>query len=436
MAQWRNWSGSVIATPASFERPRTSAALQALVAGARRVRVVGAGHSFMPLCETDGLLLNLEVMDGELEVSSDRKTAWTPAGWPISKLTRELWKHGLSLSNQGDIDKQAIAGAIGTGTHGTGRALGSISSFAMGFRLVVADGSVVECDPEHEAEIFQAARVGLGMLGVMERVKLAVVPAFRLRETLRRAPLAEILEQWDELAASHRHVEFFVFPYADHALLKILDVVDAGDDPTPVDPSRAVFQAACDLATIAPGWAPTLQRLLTRGMGSSTRAAPAWSIFPSERDIRFEEMEGELPAAAGPDALRQAIAEVRRRRLPIMFPFEFRAVAGDDIWMSPMNAGPCVSISFHQYAKMPWAEAFAAIEAVFNAHGSRPHWAKRHTLASADVLRLYPMAERWGAARRRVDPEAKFMNRHLRELFAFSLPDASTVSSSVLETAG
>ncbi len=425
MAQWLNWSGSVAATPSSIEQPRTLGELRRLVAEAREVRVVGAGHSFMPLCETEGLLLNLERMEGDLEISPDRASVWTPAGWPIYKLTRELWKHGLSLSNQGDIDKQAIAGAIATGTHGTGHALGSISSFTLGFRLVAADGAVVECDVTREPELFQAARVGLGMLGVMERVKLAVVPAFHLRETLRRAPLAEILEQWHELAANHRHVEFFVFPYADHALLKILDVVDAGEDPTPLDPSRVVFQAACDLATVAPSWAPTLQRLLTRGMGPSTRSAPAWSIFPSERDIRFEETEGEIPAVAGPDALREAIAEVRRRRLPIMFPFEFRSVAGDDIWLSPMNGGACVSISFHQYAKMPWTEAFEVVEAVFRSHGSRPHWAKRHTLTSADVLRLFPMAERWGAARRRADPAGKFMNRHLRDLFAFSLSGAS-----------
>jgi FAD/FMN-containing dehydrogenase len=101
-------------------------------------------------------------------------------------------------------------------------------------------------------------------------------------------------------------------------------------------------------------------------------------------------------------------------------------VAGDDIWLSPMNAGACVSISFHQYAKMSWTEAFDVVERVFNVHGSRPHWAKRHTLISDDVVRLYPMAERWGAARRRIDPQGKFLNRHLRELFAFSLSGVST----------
>jgi FAD-linked oxidoreductase len=421
MTQWSNWSGSVQASPASIARPRTLAELQGLVAAATEVRVTGAGHSFMPLCETAGLLLNLEDMEGDIEVAPDRASAWVPAGWPIFRLTRALWEHGLSLTNQGDIDKQAVAGALATGTHGTGRALGSLSTMALAFRLVMADGSLVECDGAHEPDLFEAARLGLGMLGVMQRVKLAVVSAFRLRETLSRAPLAQILEQWDDLAACHRHVEFFVFPYADQALLKILDVACEGDDPIPRDAGAAVFQGACDLAALAPGLAPVLQRLMTRAIGPATRAGPAWTIFPSERETRFEEMEYEIPATAGPDALREAIAEVRRRRLPIIFPMEFRCVAPDDIQLSPMNAGPCVSISFHQYAKMPWREAFGAIEAVFAAAGGRPHWAKRHTLASADVLRLYPAAPRWAAARRRADPTAKFMNTHLRELFAFSL---------------
>jgi len=421
MARWRNWSGSVVAAPAEQASPRDLAELQTLVARSNHVRVAGSGHSFMPLCETDGLLISLADLEGELEVAADRASVWTPAGWSIARLTAALWEEGLSLANQGDIDKQAIAGALATGTHGTGRTLGSLSTLALAFRLVLADGSVVECDAEHEGDLFEAQRVSLGMLGVMAAVKLAVMPAYHLKETLRRAPLEEILGEWDDLAARHRHVEFFVFPYADEALLKILDPVEAGDDALAKTGADAAFQFACDLAAAAPFLAPALQRLMTRAIGPSSRAGPAGQIFPSERAVRFEEMEYEIPAAAGPETLRRAVAEVRQRRLPIIFPFEFRAVAGDDVWLSPMNAGPCVSISFHQYAKMPWRDAFAAVEAVFAQGGGRPHWAKRHTLTSEDVMRLYPMAERWGAVRRRADPTGKFLNAHLRELFAFSL---------------
>ncbi len=421
MAQWRNWSGSVVAAPAELAAPRTMAELRALVARAGEIRVTGAGHSFMPLCATDGVLISLADLEGELEIAADRRSMWTPAGWPIARLTQALWTEGLSLANQGDIDKQAIAGALATGTHGTGRELGSLSTLALAYRLVLADGSVVECDADHERDLFEAQRVSLGMLGVMAQVRLAVMPAYRLRETIRRVPLEEALGDWDQLTARHRHVEFFVFPYADQAMLKILEPVEAGDEAVAKTAADEAFQFACDMAAAAPLLAPALQRLMTRAIGPSSRAGPACRIFPSERAVRFEEMEYEIPAAAGPDTLRRAIAEVRRRRFPIIFPFEFRAVAGDDIPLSPMNAGPCVSISFHQYAKMPWREAFAAVEAVFADAGGRPHWAKRHTLTSEDVVRLYPAAERWGAIRKRVDPARKFLNGHLRELFVFSL---------------
>jgi FAD/FMN-containing dehydrogenase len=133
--------------------------------------------------------------------------------------------------------------------------------------------------------------------------------------------------------------------------------------------------------------------------------------------LRFEEMEYEMPRACGLDTLDEVVRWIRKRRLPVAFPFEFRVVAADDIWMSPMNAGPVASISMHQYHKMPWRKLFGEAETVFRANGGRPHWAKRHTLTRADVDALYPKAERFREVRRRVDPGGKFLNAHLRELF-------------------
>jgi FAD-linked oxidoreductase len=423
MAEWRNWSGSVLARPNEQSRPKSEADVQRCVSVSRQVRVAGAGHSFMPLCDTDGTLLSLADLEGDVEVCADGTSVWAPAGMTVAALTERLWALGFSMANQGDINKQALAGAISTATHGTGRTLGSLSTQVKGLRLVLADGSAVECDAEQESELFEAARVSLGMLGVITRIRLGVVPAFRLKETNQRRPIKEVEAEWDTLADQYQHAEFWNFPYTDHVTFKTLEVVEEGDDPDEPDRSRAVFQALCDLAALAPRMAPTLQRLIVRSQGRSahSRQAPAWRIFPSERDIRFEEMEFEIPAANGWAALNEARRLVRERGYPIVFPFEFRTVAADNIWLSPMHAGPCVSISFHQYARMPWAEAFKAVEEVFAAHGGRPHWAKRHTMTAADVLRLYPMAERWGAVRKRVDPGGKFLNAHLRELFSFSL---------------
>ncbi|MDB5428492.1 MAG: FAD-linked oxidoreductase [Phenylobacterium sp.] len=419
MTAWSNWSGSVKAGPAELARPRDEASLQDLVRRAAKVRVVGAGHSFMPLCATEGLLLSLEDLQGGLEVAADRKTVTAPAGWSLKRLTEALWREGLSLPNQGDVNPQALAGALATGTHGTGRDLGSLSTFAHAFRLVMADGSVVICSRSERPDLFEAQRLSLGLFGVATRIVIDVLPAYRLEERIERRSLAWVLENFADVAGRCRHAEFFVFPYSDDVILKTLDPTDEPDTAERSGGSGdAVFRFCCELGRAAPPLIGPLHRLIMRGSGATRRIGPAYEIFPSERTVRFEEMEYELPRAAGLPALQEAIAWIRKARLPVTFPFEFRWAAGDDIWISPFNKGPGASISMHQYAPMAWRELFAEGERIFRAAGGRPHWAKRHTLRRDDVDALYPMAERFRVVRRDADPAGKFLNPHLAELFS------------------
>jgi FAD-linked oxidoreductase len=418
MREWSNWSGSVRARPEAIARPKTEAELAALVVGAGKMRVAGAGHSFMPLCETDGVLVSLAELDGDIELSADGARAWAPAGWSLAKLTEALWARGLSLINQGDVNPQALAGAIGTGTHGTGEKLGSLSTAARAFRLVLADGRFVTCSASENADLFEAQRLGLGMLGVATRVEIDVMAACHLEETLAAMPLAAIAEQWDDLAAANRHVEFFVFPHGGQALLKRLNPAPPeGELTQTTDVDESDFRLFCDLSAAMPWLTRFVQPRLVGKRLDHRRVGPAYKIFPSDRTVRFEEMEYEIPRAAGFAALKEAMAHIQKKRLPVVFPFEFRVVAADDIWLSPMHAGPCASISMHQYAKMPWAGAFGAIEPIFRAHGGRPHWAKRHTLTRADVDALYPYAPRFRAVRAAHDPSGKFLNQHLTALF-------------------
>ena len=419
MVSWSNWSGSVKTAPQTILKPRSEAELAAAVAAARTVRVTGAGHSFMPLCATDGLLVSLEDMPGTLTVSPDRKTITAPAGWSLKRLTAALWDEGLSLANQGDVNPQSLAGSTSTGTHGTGRGLGSLATFVRGFRLMRADGSIVRVDAKTEPDLFEAQRLSLGLFGISLEIEIEVLPAYHLVERIEKRPLADLAEHYSELADQHRHVEFWVFPHADQAIFKTLDVTDPCDPPaSTTDIEETAFRWICNICTALPALTPSLQRLIMRQSLNTTRSGPAHLIFPSDRTVRFEEMEYEVPEAAGMTALQEAIAWIRRHRQPVAFPFEYRLVAGDDIWMSPMNAGPCTSISIHQYHKMRWEKPFADAEAIFRAHGGRPHWAKRHNLGRADVDRLYPQAERFRAVRRLHDPAGKFLNPHLSELFA------------------
>ena len=424
MAEWRNWSGSVVAQPAECVRPKTVEALAAVVAGARKVRVVGAGHSFMPLCETEGVLVSLSDCEVALEIAPDRKTVWAPAGWGLDRITAALWAEGLSLINQGDINPQSLAGATATGTHGTGAELGSLSTQVCGVRLMLADGSVVECGPDQRPDLYEAQRLSLGLFGVAVAIRIHVLPAYHLEERVERRPLAEMEARLDELAGATRHMEFFVFPYSDQVIFKTLHPAEPeGPFQGGNDIDETVFRLVCDLGAAAQPMIPTLQKLMMRMSAKPTRrVGPAYQIFPSDRTIRFEEMEYELPRANGVATLKEAMAYIRRKKMPIAFPFEFRLTAGDDIWMSPFNRGPGASISFHQYAKMPWRQAFGEIEAVFRAGEGRPHWAKRHTLTTEDVHRLYPRTPDFLAVRAAVDPEQKFTNGHLANLFGLTIP--------------
>jgi FAD-linked oxidoreductase len=416
-ASWVNWSGSVRAQPAQMLAPRTESELSAIVAAARKVRVTGAGHSFMPLCETDGVLLSLADMEGTLSVNAARTRAVAPAGWSLARLTAALWAEGASLINQGDVDPQALAGALATGTHGTGAALGSLSTAARAYRLVLADGSVVRCSADERPELYQAQRLSLGLLGVATEVEIDILPAYHLEERIESHPLDAVAERWSALAAANRHVEFFVFPYSDMALLKILNPAPAEGEMAPEEDEDAAFRAICDACADDPSLIAAVQpKLVPEGI-AKRRVGPAHRIFPSERTVPFEEMEYEVPRAAGWTALREAIAHIRRRGLPVTFPFEFRLCAADDIWLSPFHAGDCASVSMHQYAKMPFAEVFAELEPIFRAHGGRPHWAKRHTLTARDVEALYPEAGRFSATVRAHDPAGKFANAHLSTLF-------------------
>jgi FAD/FMN-containing dehydrogenase len=253
---------------------------------------------------------------------------------------------------------------------------------------------------------------------VATRIEIDVLPAYHLEEKVESHHIDAVAERWDEMVARNRHAEFFVFPYGDQALVKTLNPAPSeGPLKQMNDIDDRAFRVTCDLCAALPFLTPSLQKLIVGPNVRQRRVGPAYQIFPSDRTVKFEEMEYEMPREAGWAALREAIAWIKKRNLPITFPFEFRTIAQDDIWLSPMHAGPTLSISVHQYAKMRWQEFFTGVEPIFRAHGGRPHWAKRHTLTAADVDALYPNAGRFKAVREAHDPGAKFANAHLAALF-------------------
>jgi FAD/FMN-containing dehydrogenase len=385
---WRNWSGSVACRPALFTAPTSESEVADLVRAAARagqpVRVAATGHSFVPLCASSGLLLTLTGLHGVVSVDRDAGLATTWAGSTIQQLGPLLRARGVAMANMGDIDRQGLAGAVSTGTHGTGRGLGNISTQVDGLRLVTAEGDVVDCDARREPELFHCARVALGALGVLTQIRLRVLPAYRLHERKWEAPFEECMAGLDRHIAAIRHFEFFWRPRTDRCDMKALQ------------PTEAVPASVAGRENERIGWSD--------------------EIFPSERNVKFNETEFAVPEAAGPDCLREIRDLMRKRHPDVAWPLEYRTLAADEIPLSPAYRRATVTISVHQAAELPYAGFFADVEAVFRNHGGRPHWGKHHTHQAAQLRALYPEWERFHALRHRMDPRGRFLNDYLKRL--------------------
>ncbi|HUA75285.1 MAG TPA: D-arabinono-1,4-lactone oxidase [Solirubrobacteraceae bacterium] len=421
-ARWRNWAGDERCAPAAFERPRSleelSAALERADARDLRVRAVGSGHSFSDVACSDDMLISLDSLAGVLDVDAAGGLVRVQAGITIKALSRRLDQHGLALENLGDIDVQSIAGAISTATHGTGARLANIPSQVAELKLVLADGSELVCSPERDPEVFRAARVGLGALGVVAEVTLRCVPAFTLHGLDAPAPLQRTLERFEELALGNDHFEFFVFPYAETALTRTNNRTDQPPRPrgrlaayaNDVLLTNHAFGLFCRLGRRVPGAIPQINRLVTRLAGTSERVDRSASIFASPRLVRFTEMEYALPRERTPEAVARVMELVASRGLAVPFPIEVRTVAADDAFLSTAGGRDSGFVAVHMFQGMEWRPYFEAVEAIMGELDGRPHWGKRHFQTAATLRPRYPDWDRFQAVRARLDPRGRFGN--------------------------
>ncbi len=403
--EWSNWSGSVRFTPAEKTAPATLAEVRAAVkraaAAGRSVRAIGSGHSFVPLCETNGLQLVTSRLRGIESVDAKKREAWILGGSKLYQIGEPLRKAGLSLSTMPDIDRQALAGSLATGTHGTGLGIGSLSSYVSGLRLVLASGELLECSPDESPDVFRAAQVSLGALGVITHVRLKLEPAFRLRERIWTTGFEACMGQLDSHIASNRHFEFFWFP-----------------DPaafvrTPTSPPRDV----CSMKTLNPtSDAHDFERWDDPDKTRGERVGPSHAIFATPRDVAFNEIEFAVPAEQGPDCVRELRQLMLTKHKDALWPLEYRTVKPDDAFLSPEHGRATVTISAHQPAERPYRPYFDDVESVFRNHSGRPHWGKLHQSNAAQLAKLYPKFEAFLRVRARLDPRGVFLNPFLRRV--------------------
>jgi FAD-linked oxidoreductase len=421
---WKNWAGNQRCLPELIERPTSEQGLvrivkQAAEAG-QHVKVAGSGHSFTGVALTDGRLVLLDNYNRVLSIDREKLSATVQAGISIARLSEELDRNGLALENLGDINYQSISGAISTATHGTGRAFGGIATQVTGLRLITGDGSIIECSTEKEPEVFSAARVGLGALGITSTVTLRCVKAFNLRVLEMPERVAQVLERLDENIRDNDHFEFFWVPNTGWALTKRNERTDAplatrgrwNEFRDDILVSNIAFGALCRIGRLLPSLVPRVARTLPN-TGRTEYVDKSYRVFSSPRLVRFYEMEYSVPLAAGIEAFNRVRRFLKQSGLIPIFPVEVRFTAGDDIPLSTASGRDSCYIAVHVFEGMQYQQYFEAVEDIMNDYGGRPHLGKLHFQTAETLAPRYPQWEAFQEVRARVDPEGRFSNPYL-----------------------
>ncbi|MCX7568183.1 FAD-binding protein [Sulfitobacter sp. F26169L] len=425
--QWSNWSGSVTARPAQILRPECENELRKGVAASQgKLRMCGAGHSFTALAATDGTLISLDNMQGEV-LDQRRDTsgavARLQAGASLNSLSKALLAQGLAFKNLGDIDVQSLAGAAMTATHGTGQDLPCVAGEMRSVRLLTAGADVIEADDTSDRDLLDAARVSLGALGILTQTGLSVRPAFKLHRKSTVRKLADIMAQADDLWDRHRNFEFFVLPFCDYALQLTHDETTRPDMRKGASNDEASLRDLRLLRTATKRLPKLRRRLLNTFLGKTKdeeQIGTSFDLLASVRKTVFNEMEYHMPVKGAMDVLAEVLHVIERTRPDVFFPIEVRKTAADTGWLSPFEGAPLISIAVHAHQPDDYMWFFELIEPVFRRHGGRPHWGKLHSLGARDLAELYPRFGEFRKLRAELDPKGRFINPHLAKILDVS----------------
>lgn len=416
--QWKNWSETVINRPEKIMYPSSIEEVVQIVKEARKykkkIRVIGAGHSFSSLVKTDDWLVSLDLLTGIEEIDEENLTATVFAGTRLYELGKELGKAGYAQENLGDINVQSIAGAISTGTHATGISFGNIATQVVELVIVTGTGEVLTVSEKENAHLFKACLVSMGALGIIVKVKLRIIKTLIYEYVSEKVHFSSLMEQLDNFINENRHFEFFLFPYSDLVQVKRMNIVEG----TPQSLrflqvknlilENYLFFVASEYARILPKSSRFISRLSAQGVGTTKIVAKSHDIFATPRLVKFREMEYSIPLSYFREAVEEVKERIEAKKYEVHFPLECRVVKGDDIWLSPSYKRDSAYIAFHMYKGMPYEEYFRDMEGLMKKYEGRPHWGKMHFLTKEELHKLYPKLDDFLAVKKELDPQNIF----------------------------
>jgi alditol oxidase len=421
-----NWAGNVVFAAADLHRPATLGQLQAIVARTRRIRVLAAGHSFNDLADSPGAQVSLSGLPPEVEIDSAARLARVSAGLTYAELAPRLDRHGFALRNLASLPHISVAGACATATHGSGAAQPNLAAAVAGLTLVTAGGDIAEIGRQHDW--FDGAAVHLGVLGVVARLVLELVPAFDVAQRVyENLPLEVLGDHFAALMGGAYSVSLFTdwrAPRLTQLWLKqrLTDPPRSASAQQPVPDvpfAPPVTQESWFSAAPAPGPRHPVPGLpanqCTQQLGVPGRWYERLPHFRSEfRPTAGHELQSEylLPARRAIPALH-ALNRIRDRLAPVLRICEIRVIAADQLWLSPCHRQDSVAFHFTWIADAASVLPVVALtERQLAPFAARPHWGKIFTVPPQTLRSSYQRLPGFLDLMRRLDPSGKFRNAY------------------------
>ncbi len=427
--KWTNWAGNVISYPSEMYLPRSIEEVTNIVKHARElgktIRVTGAAHSFSAVAMPEHIALSLHNMRGLIAVNEEKQEVTLWSGTYLYEIGPLLAKHGFALINMGDIQEQTIAGAVSTGTHGTGVTLGSLSSAVTRWGFVDGTGTYRE-HVRGMDDLSEALHVSLGMLGVLVKVTIKVIPLYSLHYVSTRDTLENGLAIFAEDIRQNRHVEWFYFPGSETIQVKRMNAIAPvyqSDWSKRIETLKlqivenGAFFAMSELCKWKPSLSGAMSKLAAANVVEGEKTGISYEIYPSPRSVKFQESEYAIPLTQFEACMEEIHATFKSGIFDVHFPLECRTTAGEAGFLSPTQGQESAFVAFHMYKGMQEEPYFEWVHTMMKKYKGRPHWGKLNHLTAKYVYELYPDIEKFLAIRSELDPDYVFLTGYLRKLF-------------------
>ncbi len=426
---WTNWAGNVQSTPNYTHFPSSISDVQDIVNSCRvrgtSLRVTGAAHSFSPVAKPDDDAMSLNNLRGLISYDSEVMEVRLWAGTYLYEATKLLASVNMGFENMGDIQEQTIAGAVSTGTHGTGLTLASLSDQVVAWTWVDGRGEVQQ-HRRGDDDLSKALSLSLGMLGVLVDVTLRTIPLYSLEVKNYHREFTVAIEEWQTKIQNHRHVEWFYFPgtkivqvkETDCVALKKQTLLSKANDFVKIGLIETIgFKVISELCRIRPQLSKTMTHFSANNVPTGTKSGMYHEIFPTARLVRFTETEYAIPLASFEECMIEIQLFFKAHPFYVHFPIECRITAGEDAFLSPTQGQESAFLAFHMYKGMDDGPYFKWVHQLMEKYGGRPHFGKMNDLTNDKLRSLYPNLERFMEIRAKFDPSNIFLSTYLKKLF-------------------